>query len=54
MCETFAKAGVPAEIEVYAAAHGWTEPDSRVYNQVEAERAWNRMLKTYEAGLTKA
>lgn len=51
--DTFAKAGVPAEVEVYAAAHGWTEPGSRVYNEMEAERAWNRMLKTYEAGLTK-
>src|SRR5204862_2955415 len=32
--ETFAKAKLPAEIEVYAgAAHGWCPPDSGVYNE---------------------
>ncbi len=31
--ETFAKANLPAEIEVYeGAAHGWCPPDSHVYN----------------------
>ena len=30
----FAKAKLPAEIEVYAgAAHGWCPPDSAVYNE---------------------
>src|ERR687892_679022 len=29
--ETFEKANLPAEIEVYAGAHGWCPPDSRVY-----------------------
>ncbi len=32
--ETFAKANLPAEIEVYTgAAHGWCPPDSTVYNE---------------------
>ena len=31
--DTFAKANLPAEIEVYAGAHGWCPPDSRVYNE---------------------
>src|SRR6476659_1743898 len=38
MKETFAKAGVPAEIEVYKGAHGWCPPDSGVHNEGEAER----------------
>src|SRR5919204_3051086 len=43
--ETFAKANLPAEIEVYAgAAHGWGPPDSRVYNEAQAEKAWSRLL----------
>ena len=37
-------AGRPAEIEVYAADHGWTVPDSPVYDQGEAERAWARLI----------
>lgn len=50
--ETFAKAGLPAEIEVYAdAAHGWCPPDSRVYNQAQAEKAWSRLLALYEKAL---
>jgi len=35
----FAKAKVPAEIEVYAGTiHGWCPTDSRVYNPDQAER----------------
>ncbi|WP_298196119.1 dienelactone hydrolase family protein [Novosphingobium sp.] len=37
-------AGRPAEVEVYAADHGWTVPDSPVYDKAEAERAWARLL----------
>ena len=37
-------AGRPAEITVYAADHGWTVPDSPVYDAAEAERAWARLL----------
>lgn len=50
--ETFAKAGLPAEIEVYAGAlHGWCPPDSRVYNEAQAERAWSRLLALFETAL---
>jgi carboxymethylenebutenolidase len=42
--ETFAKANLPAEIEVYGAAHGWCPPDSQVYNEALAEKAWSRLL----------
>jgi carboxymethylenebutenolidase len=50
--ETFAKAKLPAEIEVYAgAAHGWCPPDSRVYNEPQAEKAWSRLLALYGKAL---
>lgn len=45
--EAFANAKLPAEIEVYAAAHGWCPPDSRVYNESLAEKAWSRLLELY-------
>jgi carboxymethylenebutenolidase len=52
MKETFAKAGLPAEIEVYAdAAHGWCPPDSPVYNETQAEKAWSRLLVLYGKAL---
>jgi carboxymethylenebutenolidase len=50
--ETFEKAGLPAEIEVYAgAAHGWCPPDSGVYNEPQAEKAWSRLLALYAKAL---
>jgi len=50
--ETFAKANLPAEIEVYAgAAHGWCPPDSQVYNEPQAEKAWSRLLVLYGKAL---
>lgn len=50
--KTFAKANVPAEIAVYAgAAHGWCPPDSEVYNQPQAEKAWSRLLALYGKAL---
>ena len=50
--DTFAKAGLPAEIEVYAgAAHGWCPPDSAVYNEAQAERAWSRLLVLFGKAL---
>lgn len=50
--ETFEKAGLPAEIEVYAgAAHGWCPPDSQVYNEPQAEKAWSRLLALYGKAL---
>ncbi|HLK68559.1 MAG TPA: dienelactone hydrolase family protein [Bryobacteraceae bacterium] len=50
--ETFEKAKLPAEIEVYAgAAHGWCPPDSGVYNEAQAEKAWSRLLALYGKAL---
>ena len=50
--ETFAAAKLPAEIEVYAgAAHGWCPPDSTVYNEQQAEKAWSRLLALYGKAL---
>jgi carboxymethylenebutenolidase len=50
--ETFAKAKLPAEIEVYAGAmHGWCPPDSQVYNEAQAEKAWSRLLALFKTAL---
>jgi carboxymethylenebutenolidase len=50
--KTYDEAGLPAEIEVYEGAmHGWCPPDSRVYNEVQAERAWGRLLVLFEKAL---
>lgn len=46
--EAAAKAGRPAEIEVYAGDHGWTVPDSPVYDKAEADRAFARLLTLYK------
>jgi carboxymethylenebutenolidase len=46
--ETFSKSGQFAEIEVYSGAHGWCPPDSTVYNQPDAEKAWSRLLELYK------
>ena len=43
--ETFDRAQLPAEVEVYAGTqHGWCPPDSAVYNRESAEKAWARLL----------
>jgi len=50
--ETFEKANLPAEIEVYeGSAHGWCPPDSGVYNESLAEKAWSRLLVLYGKAL---
>jgi carboxymethylenebutenolidase len=50
--DTFAKAGLSAEVEVYAgAAHGWCPPDTSVYNEPQAEKAWSRLLVLYGKAL---
>jgi carboxymethylenebutenolidase len=51
MKETFEKANLPAEIEVYAGAHGWCPPDSSVYSEPQAEKAWSRLLALYAKAL---
>jgi len=54
----FAAALVQTEIEVYPAQHGWCIPDmplrdgAPIYNKVEAERAWDKLVALYRAKLT--
>ncbi|HNP36650.1 MAG TPA: dienelactone hydrolase family protein [Woeseiaceae bacterium] len=46
--DAFDEAGVAAEIEVYKGTlHGWCPPDSAVYNEAQAERAWSRLLDLF-------
>jgi carboxymethylenebutenolidase len=51
--ESFAKAGVPIEIEVYPAKHGWCVPDmpiedgAPIYDRAQAERAWGKLVALY-------
>jgi carboxymethylenebutenolidase len=50
--ESFAKAKLPAEIEVYEGTmHGWCPPDSQVYNEAQAEKAWSRLLALFDKAL---
>jgi len=51
----FAAANLPAEIEVYAGTlHGWCPPDTLVYNEAQAERAWSRLLALFAGTLASA
>jgi len=44
--------GGAAEVEVYAgAAHGWCPPDSAVYHEAQAERAWTRLMALFQKNL---
>ena len=53
--ESFAKAGVPAEIEGYPARHGWCVQDmpiedgAPIYDKAEAERAWGKLVALYKS-----
>ncbi len=50
--QSFDAAGRDAEIEVYKGAqHGWCPPDSAVYNDKMAEKAWARKLALFEKAL---
>jgi carboxymethylenebutenolidase len=56
--EAFAAAKVVAEIEVYAAMHGWCVPDmptqsngDPIYNKELAERAWGKLVALYSVSL---
>jgi len=52
MKDAFAKANLQAEVEVYeGTAHGWCPPDSSVYNEPQAEKAWARLLALYGKAL---
>ena len=44
-------AGRPAQVEVFEGDHGWTVPDSPVYAQAAAEKAWADLLALYEGAL---
>jgi carboxymethylenebutenolidase len=52
--ESFVKAGVPVEVEVYPAKHGWCVPDmpvedgAPVYDKAQAERAWSKLVALYK------
>ncbi|HUH93864.1 MAG TPA: dienelactone hydrolase family protein [Casimicrobiaceae bacterium] len=52
--ESFSKAGVPVEVEVYPAKHGWCVPDMPVedgaplYGKAQAERAWSKLVALYK------
>ncbi|MFZ5743625.1 MAG: dienelactone hydrolase family protein [Pseudomonadota bacterium] len=45
--EAAKEAGRPAEVEVYPADHGWCTIDSPVFDKVQADRAWERMLALF-------
>jgi carboxymethylenebutenolidase len=48
----FDEADIDAEIEVYEGTlHGWCPPDSAVYNEEQAERAWRRLLDLFQRKL---
>jgi carboxymethylenebutenolidase len=53
--ESFKKAGVPAEVEVYPAKHGWCVPDmpmedgAPIYDKAQADRAWSKLVALYKA-----
>ena len=56
--ETFAAAGVTVEVEVYTESqHGWcvtdmpAPPEAPIYNEVEAERAWGKLMALYASAL---
>jgi carboxymethylenebutenolidase len=50
--KAFADAKLSAEIEVYKGTmHGWCPPDSKVYNQAQADRAWERQLALFKQAL---
>lgn len=52
LAQAFEDAGLPAEIEVYKGTmHGWCPPDSRVYNEAQAEKAWSRLLVLFDQAL---
>jgi len=52
LAKAYEQAGIPAEIEVYKdTLHGWCPPDSVVYDEAQADRAWSRLLALYERAL---
>jgi carboxymethylenebutenolidase len=53
LSDSFSKAKLPAEVEVYAGTlHGWCPPDSAVYNHDQAEKAWSRLTALFTTALS--
>lgn len=49
--EALKRWGGKYESETYGAQHGWTSSDSPVYNQIQAERAYGKLLELLQATL---
>ena len=50
--DAFVAADMKAEIEVYEGTkHGWCPPDSAVYNEAMANKAWERKLALFKTAL---
>jgi carboxymethylenebutenolidase len=50
--KAFDDAKLKARIEVFEGAqHGWCPPDSQVYNQPQAEKAWAELLELFKTSL---
>jgi carboxymethylenebutenolidase len=53
--QSFASAGVRAEVEVYPAKHGWCLPDmpiedgAPIYDKAQAELAWSKLVALYKS-----
>jgi carboxymethylenebutenolidase len=47
----YAATGVPADVEVYPANHGWCVKDNPTYDAASAERAWARLTSLYATAL---
>lgn len=52
--EAFDEAGLPAEIEVYPAPHGFCTADSPFHDEAQAERAWSRMQALFDRVLLES
>lgn len=49
----FTDAALKAEVEVYEGTqHGWCPPDSAVYDEAAANKAWERKLALYDGALS--
>jgi carboxymethylenebutenolidase len=51
LAEAAEEAKVEAEIEVYPAQHGWCAIDSAAYDEVQANKAWDRMVAIFNEAL---
>ena len=49
--QTFADTGHPADVEVYAADHGWCVKGTSVYDEAASERAWAALVAFFKSAL---